>query len=47
MRWSWEDVQALPVDIYDEVIRFLTSEDHGGDTVVDWDETHGRTGQSE
>lgn len=41
MRWSWWDVQTLPTEVYDEVVRFLMSEDHGGDQVIDWDESHG------
>ena len=36
MKWAWRDVQALPSDVYDDLVRWLTEDDSGED-VIDMD----------
>jgi hypothetical protein len=37
MRWTWQDVQDLPSDVYDDLVRWLVQQDGDGEDVMDMD----------
>lgn len=41
MKWGWEDVQALPADVYRELVAWLVDEDQGDEDVIDMDALDG------
>jgi len=36
MKWTWQDVQDLPSDVYDDLVRWLVAQD-GDEDVIDMD----------
>lgn len=41
MKWTWADVQALPTEVYDDVIAWLAEADNDGEPVIDMDALDG------
>lgn len=37
MKWSWAAVQALPAEVYTDLVEWLVDEASGDDEVIDMD----------
>ena len=35
MKWRWQDVQALPADVYRDLVEWLNEEASGGEETIE------------